>query len=291
MKVLLITGDKSFGPGHPRYELQKSAVEELAVLYWRGNLLPNIPAGKFDVVTAQDPFWRGHLAWHISRRIGAKLNIQVHTDLSAHSGLKRAWAGFNLRRADSVRVVSEKVKQQVMQLRVRSKISVLPIFVDVHKFHTVTPKPHPQKTVLWVGRFEEEKDPLLALEIIANIPDAKLILLGKGSQESILRKRAKQLPVEFPGWQDPVLYLPTADVVLSTSKYESYGASIVEALAAGVPVVAPDVGVAREAGAVVVPRADLGKAVVELLHSSARGALKIKVSTAEEWAKRWKESL
>ena len=60
MKVLIITGDKKFGPGHERYELQRSVVDELAVVYWgRGSYWPKLPKERFDVVTTQDPFWRG----------------------------------------------------------------------------------------------------------------------------------------------------------------------------------------------------------------------------------------
>ena len=40
--------------------------------------------------------------------------------------------------------------------------------------------------------------------------------------------------------------------MLCPSKYEGYGLVIVEALAAGKPVISTDVGIAREAGAIVV---------------------------------------
>src|SRR6266403_1698789 len=117
MRVLMITGDKSFKPGHPRYDLQRGVVDALEGIYWgRGALLPKIPKGPFDIVTAQDPFLRGHLAGHLARRFRARLNIQVHADLRAYSWLTRAWAGFNLRKATSVRVVSDKIKGQVMAL-------------------------------------------------------------------------------------------------------------------------------------------------------------------------------
>lgn len=292
MRVLVITGDKNFKPGHPRYELQRGAVEELGVVYWgRGSLNPTIPQGPFDVVTAQDPLWRGHFAWHVSRRLKTRLNLQVHTDLKALSSPMRLWAGFNLRRADSVRVVSEKIKQQVIALGIRAPVFVLPVYIDVEKFHAVTPVSHSQKTIVWIGRFEAEKNPLLALKIIRMIPEAKLIMLGKGSMEGVLRKRAQEVPVEFPGWQDPAPFLAQADVVLSTSNFESYGASIVEALAAGVPVVAPDVGVAKEAGAVVVPREKLAAAVIEVLKTGVRGKLLIEAPSAKEWQNRWRKTL
>ena len=35
---------------------------------------------KADIVTAQDPFETGFLAWRVARRIGAKLELQIHTD-------------------------------------------------------------------------------------------------------------------------------------------------------------------------------------------------------------------
>jgi len=291
MRVLIITGDKRFGPGHERYELQKTATEELDVVYWgRGALRPRIPKGQWDVVTAQDPFWRGHVAWHIARRLKARLNIQVHTDLSAQPFVRRVFARINLRRADSVRVVSEKIKQHILKWGVRAPIVVLPVFIDIERFKHIERRPE-AGLVLWMGRFEQEKDPLLALRVLKDIPDARLVMLGAGSLGRTLEERAKGLKVEFPGWQDPASYLVRASVVLSTSRHESFGASIVEALAAGVPVVAPDVGVAKEAGARVVPRRELSKAVSEALHSGVRGELKLTILNKEEWVRAWVKSL
>jgi len=286
----MITGDKNtmiyHSAANRRLQLQASQVEKLEVVYWgRGSIWPALPKEKFDVVTVQDPFWRGLFAWRAARRMGARFNVQVHTEVLNTLGR------FILRRADSVRVVSEKIKKQVEAAGVRAKISVLPIYVDIERFKNIVPVPHAQKTILWIGRFEDEKDPLLALEVIKKIPGVKLVMLGAGSLENELRRQAKGLPVEFAGWQDPAVYLGHADVVLCTSRHESWGASIVEALAAGVPVVAPEVGIAKEAGAIVVPRSDLGKAVNDVLTNGMRGQLRLQLLNKDEWAARWKESL
>lgn len=296
MKVLMITGDKKFAPGYPRYDLQASAVETLAVVYWgRGSLWPKIPAGRFDVVTAQDPFWRGLFAWRVARKLGAKFNAQVHTDLGVQSLVRHILAQIVLRHADSVRVVSEKIKKQVMQINSKASVHVLPIFVDIAPFAAVLPQSHAHKMVLWIGRFEPEKDPMLAIDVIRHIPEAKLVMLGNGNLEGSLRAEVERLQladrVEFPGWQDPAVFLAQADVVLCTSKHESYGASMIEALAAGVPVVAPDVGVAREAGAIVVPRPELASAVIEVLQKGIRGELKLPLLSKEEWVTQWKKTL
>jgi len=296
MKVLVITADVSFKEGNPRFNLQASAVEHLEALYWGSGALWGSPKGKsYDVVSTQDPFFRGLVGLFLARRFKAKFNVQVHADIDAQPWFKKMLARFVLRRATSVRVVSEKVKMQVELFGVRAPISVLPIFVDGERFCNLERIPDSSPLVLWVGRFENEKDPLHAIEVFkevcARVPDAKLVMLGAGSLEPALRREAEGLPVEFLGWQDTASYLARAHVVLSTSRAESWGASIVEALAAGVPVVAPDVGIAKEAGAVVVVRERLADAVVEVLTTHPRATLHFSLLPREAWLSAWKQSL
>jgi len=293
----MITGDKNFGSGHPRFELQRRAVKELEVVYWgRGNIWPHIEAKKFDVVTVQDPFWRGLFAWYIARRRGISFNVQVHTDLQAQSFLKHVLAQTVLRHADGVRVVSEKLKRQVETIGVHASISVLPVFVDVPKFSSITRKKHSYKNILWIGRFEEEKNPIEAVRIMKKVmktvPDARMTMLGDGRlKENAIQEASNLTVVEILGYQNPVTYLGTADVVLCTSLHESFGASIIEALAAGVPVVAPDVGVAREAGAIIATRAELAEAVVEVLQTGVRGHLQLHTPSSVEWMELWKKTI
>ncbi len=300
MKVLVVTGDKNFRPGHPRHDLQASVVEKLSVVYWgRGSFWPPLPEGQYDVVTAQDPFWRGLFTWVAARRLSARLNVQVHADLDGQSLVKRLIAKAVLRRAHSVRTVSEKIKLQVERLGVRVPITVLPVFVDLEQYTSVVCKPHAGKNILWLGRFEEEKNPLAAIEILKEVlqkvPEARLTMLGAGSLGQEVSQSAANLPIqaiEVLRWQpNPAVFLETADVVLCTSLYESWGASIVEALAAGVPVVAPDVGVAGEAGAIVVPRAQLAETVARVLEGGGVGVLKLSLPGAQEWAQEWKKTL
>ena len=194
-------------------------------------------------------------------------------------------------------MVSERVASEVRKIGTRASVRVLPVFISPARLASLPHISHPRfvKTILWVGRFEREKDPLTALAALRDVRtagiDVGLIMLGSGSLETQLKRASEGLPVEFPGWQAPAPYLAMADVVLSTSPYESYGASIVEALGAGVPVVSRDVGIAKEAGAKVSEKEALASAVIAVLKSNERGVLKLPVLSAEEWAKRWKESL
>lgn len=295
MNVLMITGDKKIKPGHERFDLQASAVERLEAVYWgRGSLLPRVSEGHFDVVTTQDPFWRGLVGWLMARRLRARLNVQVHADLQGQGAVKHMLAQVVLRHADSIRVVSEAVRKQVENIGVHAPIHVLPVYIDIEKFKNISREPHEHKTILWFGRFEPEKGPLKALQVLHKVRthvDAKLVMLGVGSLEPLLKVKAASIPVEFPGWQDPAPYLSRADVVLSTSLHESFGASIVEALAAGVPVVAPDVGVAHEAGAFVVPSEHLAEKIVEVLQKGQSSALNLNLLAKDAWAAAWARTL
>lgn len=298
MRVLMITGDRRFGPGNPRYDVQKSAVEVLDVVYWGRSALikPFFVKGTYDVVTAQDPLFRGLVAWVVSKRLGAKLNVQVHVDIASLSFFRHILAQIVLRHADSVRVVSEKIKKQVQSVGVKGGVSILPVFADIEKYKAITKKEHTGKNILWVGRFEEEKNPIYAVAVLKEVralfPDAHLVLLGEGSERDALTESSEGLSVEMPGWQDPVSFLERADVVISTSAYESWGASMIEALAAGVPVVSLDVGIAREAGAIVVENKEkLADAVIEVLKNNTKGELRLQLLPAEAWAVQWRQSL
>lgn len=305
MRVLMVTGDKRLleptSSAYARLTMQRAAVGCLDVVYWgKGSVWPRLPRKAFDVVTVQDPFVRGIYAWIVARSRRARFNVQVHADIAAQSLMRRMLAQFVLHRADSVRVVSEALKVQVAELGVRVPVSVLPIFIDLPAFSAVVRREHTGKNILWIGRFEQEKDPLLAIdvfnEVLRSVPDAHLTMVGDGSLRGAVAQRAANLPIrtwELTGWVNPITHLDTADVVLSTSSAESYGAVCIEALAAGVPVVSLDVGIMRGAGAtIVLSRQELAQTLVRVLKEGKRGVLNPAfVVSKEEWVRRFREAL
>ena len=180
---------------------------------------------------------------------------------------------FVLRRAARIRVVSARLKDEIeRRYHPSAPISMLPIYADLSRFRAARRLPE-RGLLVWVGRFEAEKDPLLALDALAAARaagvDARLTMLGAGRLEAALKARATQLGfdafVEFPGFADPLPYLARAELLLATSEYEGYGLAIIEALAAGVPVLSTDVGVAREAGAVIADRVSYATTLITLL--------------------------
>lgn len=102
--------------------------------------------------------------------------------------------------------------------------------------------------ILFIGRLEEEKNPLLALELYYKgcfYNKYDLIYLGKGSLEEKLRKRIKEYnlcnQVFVLGFQkNPEQWLVKASLLLSCSKQEGFPMNLAEALLCGIPVVAAD---------------------------------------------------
>lgn len=242
-----------------------------------------------DVLTAQDPFETGLAGWLIARVLGVPFHVQLHTDpwapgFARHSfrnRVRRFIAPFILRRAVGVRVVSEGIAEKAEAHGVRAPITVLPIFTDMARLEDLPRTKHPRWKIalLFVGRLEKEKGVDRALDALAHARasghDVGLTIVGSGSEEHDLRNQAQILElagaVSFVGWQDDITpYLSEADLVLVPSRYEGYGLVIVEALTAGVPVLASDVGIAREAGAIVVPPKEFTQSLMQWLKAGPR---------------------
>lgn len=105
-----------------------------------------------------------------------------------------------------------------------------------------------------VARLEPPKDHATLLRALAALPSPawELDLVGDGPQEAGLRALASELGiagrVRFLGYQrDPAPTLAAAQVFVLSSRSEGFPRSILEALRAGLPVIASDVGGVREA--------------------------------------------
>ena len=240
---------------------------------------------KPDVVTVQDPFETGLTGWLIARRLNVPLHVQIHTDFFSPEFAKlsflnrtRVWiAGFVLRRASHIRVVSERIKKSIEEkYHLNVSVSVLPIFVDVAKFRNAEPLTdfsddritNSAYKILVVSRDAPEKNIRLAVEAFKKAaPDnACLILIGDIDVDNLSSRER----IYGMGRSDPERYYKSADLVLVPSKYEGYGLVIIEALAAGKPVLSTDVGIAREAGAIVTSPGGFADALSEWFKNGPR---------------------
>lgn len=227
-------------------------------------------------VTTQDPFETGLVGALIKNRHAVELELQIHTDIGSPyfqkftrlNRIRTLISKYTLVRADHVRVVSERIKKYVEKYVDPSKIEVRPVPVDVEKIKNtpITTDLHvkyPQfsKIVLMASRLEPEKNIAMAIRafkiVLEKIPQAGLVIVGSGSEESELKNLAQKLGIEnaviFEGWQNNLAsYYKTCDCFLVTSWYEGYGMTLVEAAAVGTKIVSTDVGIAKEVVAEVV---------------------------------------
>ena len=108
--------------------------------------------------------------------------------------------------------------------------------------------PHKRQYILVMGRLEEQKNPLLILDLYYKgrfYTKYDLIYLGKGSLKDKLSKRIHDYNLDdkvFPvGFQRcPERWITNASLLLSCSKQEGLPMNLVEALICGTPVVAAD---------------------------------------------------
>jgi len=103
-----------------------------------------------------------------------------------------------------------------------------------------------------VGRLSQEKGYDLAIRALPNLPGSTLVLVGDGSERVRLVALSAELGVsdrvDLVGWSDePRRYLPGFDAFVLPSRQEGFPLAVVEAMLAGVPVVAADVGSVSEA--------------------------------------------
>ena len=110
------------------------------------------------------------------------------------------------------------------------------------------------KTVIgWVGRVDLVKNPRMLLKAAQLLKgeDLHFLLIGDGELLSDMRRLAKELSIEsiitFPGHREDIPAILTAmDIYVLSSLNEGFGRSIIEAQAAGLPVIATNVGGVRE---------------------------------------------
>lgn len=101
--------------------------------------------------------------------------------------------------------------------------------------------------LLTVGSLKPVKNHALLLRAFATLQprDAKLMLLGQGQTEPVLRELVRELGVEdrviFAGFHaDPTPFYMTADRFILSSNSEGFGNVLVEALSCGLPVISTD---------------------------------------------------
>lgn len=181
---------------------------------------------------------------------------------------KRLWIGlFRLmgsaayRSADRIITLYEGNRtKEILAGADPERISIIPNGIDLAGFGALKPKGPGvgRPTVCFVGRVVPIKDVktfLHACRLVARaVPEAEFRVIGPSDEEPEYTAECRALAaslglgerLRFTGKADMREYYPKADAVVLTSLSEAQPYVILEANAAGVPIVAADVGACRE---------------------------------------------
>ncbi len=175
-----------------------------------------------------------HLVWGLLAARRGRSGLVVHLRQPPRSRVP-AWAD---RRVASWLAVSQSVATTWAEAGA-TRVTVVPNGVDPGAYPPGPTRPT-GRTVLYLGRFAPEKGLDVLARAWADIPDAELVAAGTGAPGPLAGlARATILPEQT----EVVGLLQQADVlVLPSTWQEPFGRVVIEALSAGVPVVASAVG-------------------------------------------------
>ncbi|WP_336027218.1 glycosyltransferase [Geodermatophilus sp. FMUSA9-8] len=172
--------------------------------------------------------------------------------------LLRAVGGWiersTLRRADAVVVLTGRTAAAVLQDGVAAdRLSTIPSGFDPALFtgdggdvFPGTPRPR----IGYVGRLAPQKDPATLVRAFGRMrEEASLVVVGDGPDRALVHRLAAESPaagrITLAGFVEHArvpAVLASLDLLVLPSAYEEMGSVLTEAMAAGLPVVASDVG-------------------------------------------------
>jgi glycogen(starch) synthase len=228
--------------------------------------------GRFDIIHGHD--WLVVDALQDLKQEGRSIVMTYHsTAYGRNGGMAGDWPGFreisDRERyagiiADRVTTVSGSMKAELNRLYgiPPDKIDVVPNAIHPRDYvMDLDPgavkrrygMPPGAPLILFVGRMEYQKGPDILLEsaheVLSQRPEAKFVFVGQGSMKEDLERRAWEMGLGastmFPGFLSQLDYLEklnACDLVVVPSRNEPFGLVLLEAWAAGKPVVAADVG-------------------------------------------------
>ncbi|MBZ0299779.1 MAG: glycosyltransferase family 1 protein [Anaerolineae bacterium] len=160
-----------------------------------------------------------------------------------------------MNQADYNLAPSRFIQQRVRDIGVTAEVGLWRRGVDTEKFNPRFASPdmrtalsggHPNDLLLlYVGRISPEKRLYDLKAVLEQVPGTRLALVGDGPLRPELEKTFAGQPVQWMGYlQGEALSqaYASADVFVFPSALESFGLVVVEAMAAGLPVVASRVG-------------------------------------------------
>ncbi|MBI2309000.1 MAG: glycosyltransferase [Rhodocyclales bacterium] len=228
-------------------------------------------AADCDLIHIQTPFVAHYAGLAAARRLELPALATYHTLFEEYlqhyaplvpAGWLRGAARLLSRRQcnalDGVVVPSSAMRERLQDYGVQAPLRVLPTGIPVERFaggdgeafraaHGI---PAERPLALYVGRVAHEKNIGFLIDAVqralAAVPDLLLLIAGEGPARAELQRRVDALElkrsVRFLGYLDRTRGLPdcyaAADLFVFASRTETQGLVLIEAMAAGTPVLA-----------------------------------------------------
>lgn len=248
-------------PGSPAYRFLLRSDKVLQVLR----------AERPDLIEVQDPYNLAWTAFYHRRRFPCPVVGAYVTDLPTTyvepvaARLFGGYLGGHIRtlterylrtlynRCDATLAISPALAVRLQEMGVRN-VECIPLGVDLEVFHPLRRDSELRRRLgvaedefllIYAGRLDWEKRTHLVVEAFEKLPadfPGVLVLVGEGPQREELAARAARngrihlLPFE-PDRQRLAALLASADLYVSAMPFETFGLSVIEAQACGLPVV------------------------------------------------------
>jgi len=226
-----------------------------------------IRKGRFDIVHAHHAFTPTSLL-----SISAAEKLRIPSILTNHtiflaSNAKYVWVPASyilypyrryINKASLITAVSRAAAKFIGHFTEEKKIVVVPNGVDVERFASTEKDTPPylseKPIILYVGRLAYRKGLQVLVSampfVLKEFPYAKLLIVGEGYMKCLVRMLIKSLDLDgkvkllgfIPDEKLPDLYGLSSLFVLPSLYCESFGITLLEAMASGKPVVASNVG-------------------------------------------------
>lgn len=222
----------------------------------------------FDIIHSHHPFVLGPLALKLARKRKKPIVYTFHTQYDQYShyvplpsGLVSWFSKNQVRRfaqaVDQITTPADSASKILLGYGVTNDIKVIPNPTDLTRFQTANGdwvkkdyQLSKEKLLINIGRVAPEKNLELLLQsfrlmLAKAVEPVKLMIVGDGPALNGLKQLASEMGIAdaviFTGMVNPSLvpdYLAAADLFVMTSKSEVKPLAQLEALAAGVPIVA-----------------------------------------------------
>lgn len=267
----IVAEDLKNWPPASRSYLSDVFVYDLLCATTSANLLVKTEGRHFDITVAHDWFSVG-AGIMCKRAIKTPLVLHLHSVEEGRVGdgskTIKEIERMGARSADLVVTVSYSMRDQLVSLGYEEKkIRVIHNGVDEKKYDPSRFSKNEvaeiraelgvgsDPMILFVGRLTWVKgvDTLVRAMpmILEEVPDAKLVILGKGDEEGLIQNLVSQLGIQdsvkmhfkYVNEQERLRYYAATDVAVFPSKYEPFGIVCAEAMSMGKPVVVGAKGV------------------------------------------------